>query len=699
MTHIASTLRRCGEIVLFFLVALSLVGCFPGDQISWSSDGRYMAFIGPDDDALWVCDTRTGESKRLTGKGTAVENAIMCVRFVPNGTSLVFGETLEGSGSDSVRLREVDVEKPGEFRDVVAKTEWGSFDISPDGRFVFAIEEEKDGEGKLSEIDLSSCGHKTILPSVEAGFLAVDPSCKRFLLSANERLVLIDRDTATTRLLLSNAGRSGDNSDYNFWCPKWIDEKNFLFVQSVKADNDEDGMGKLVACSLDRLTTRLLCPDVYVFAPISLSADGRLVAVTTLAPKEERFQVAIVDTKTGKKRMETNEPFHAWFGGLDPAAKRLAVETGKEDELDDAVIRILDLESGKKRTVWRNEEERLYAAAEDFAEEGDAAQSLAFCQDLLTRFPESRLKDAVRYRMLNLYLSEPLLDLDKAYGVLKDAGTTQLDEWKHMDGEISRLLWPEECRVATDPAADWITTYSTEAARKEFKFDTEQTRDLRGLWVRAGKDRLYVRVGYESNRDLSGLTFQDTLLLFRTGKAESSDTSDTLRRISEGADWDRTPERSVLFRHWYPSANGSQYDVEIRDGKGEMVSRFLASGFAPPGNPLFDVPVCTQNAKGEESVEGSVVYAISRQALGLSDGYETAIQVCTFKGGIESRKGLEHPRPTVAASRVRPFCDVADAFGTENTRERIENDLGAAETSGARIATRGVAGTFVVPRR
>jgi len=70
--------------------------------------------------------------------------------------------------------------------------------------------------------------------------------------------------------------------------------------------------------------------------------------------------------------------------------------------------------------------------------------------------------------------------------------------------------------------------------------------------------------------------------------------------------------------------------------------------------------------------------------------------VCTFKGGIESVKGLEGPR--VASVGGRTVCDVADAFGAENTKDRIEADLKAHPHPDAALTViKGVAGTIKVP--
>ena len=255
------------------------------------------------------------------------------------------------------------------------------------------------------------------------------------------------------------------------------------------------------------------------------------------------------------------------------------------------------------------------------------------------------------------YLGQPQPDLDAAYQNWQKISDNKLRD------QIRPLFWREEDRVATDPAEDWIQTYGTEAAQKEFKFNTDLTRDLRALWVRCGKERLYLRIDYGSDADLTGLTFQDTLILLNSSGADGKGA----RRISPSAEWDRAADRQVLIRHWFESGDQSQYDMEILNEKSEVIARYLASGFAPPANPLFEMVYMIPETH-------SVVYAVSRGALGLTGpARDLGIQVCAFKGGIESVKGLERPR--VASVGGRTVCDVADAFGAENTKDRIERDL------------------------
>ena len=168
--------------------------------------------------------------------------------------------------------------------------------------------------------------------------------------------------------------------------------------------------------------------------------------------------------------------------------------------------------------------------------------------------------------MLNL--NPPFSDIDQVFSSLKSLGDNDIKD------QARPFIWRDENRLANDPEKDWINKYGTVAAHDEFKFDTDLSRDLIGLWARVGDERLYIRVDYSSPIDLEGLVFQDTLLLFDYDSPNSG-----YRKISESTEWDRGAERQVLLRHWFDRAEKSQYDVEIRDDKGNVLSRFLTSDF------------------------------------------------------------------------------------------------------------------------
>lgn len=136
----------------------------------------------------------------------------------------------------------------------------------------------------------------------------------------------------------------------------------------------------------------------------------------------------------------------------------------------------------------------------------------------------------------------------------------------------------------------------------------------------------------------------------------------------------------------------SQYDIEVRDKEGEIRSRFLASGFPRAEYPEVIVYDTTAEWPG---AAGSLVMSIPRDLLKLGADAKAQIQVWTFKGGIESLRGIERPRETAAiptkegiAPPPMPLCDVADAFGEENAAARINAETLA---EGARVVIKGFA--------
>jgi hypothetical protein len=237
--------------------------------------------------------------------------------------------------------------------------------------------------------------------------------------------------------------------------------------------------------------------------------------------------------------------------------------------------------------------------------------------------------------------------------------------------------------VATDPADDLIRAYGNEASEKDFGFKTDQTRDLLGLWVRQSPTRLYVRVDLNASQDVWGMALMDLVLLFHYDGAEGG-----LDQITPLAKWDRGAQRVVRFHHWYSAGDKSQYDVEILGPTGEAVSRFQAAGFDNAQYP----DMTFMDTSGCWKTPGSIVLSFSRKALGLEGSKKVDIQACTTKGGIEEFKKLERPRE--APSDPGAFCDIADAFGAENTAARIDADATEKKTTCAII--KGCAGTFEV---
>jgi len=663
------------------LVLLAFTGCF-FEKIAWSPDGRYVVYSDYDKGKLWRWDSQTGETQAVPlresaafGKKEAIDDSVNSCRYLPSGKQIL---VVTGKGRDNDVCSHYLLDVPTGLCDRIASDTLLYFDVSSDGNRILYMKTDKEKHRtRLLEYTRGS-GERTLLSSkAELAFPSLDPAGKRVLYSGeNQGLCLLDSDKGTTRSLLAGEKRA-------YYWPRWMDEKTALYVTKLE-DQKPDMVGELQAYSLEDKTTRTLCSNVYfMYSPLSFSPDRKSVVVIAarvgagekIDENEGKiWQIAAVNIATGEVTWLTNSPFGALAPVWSPDGKRVAYLSAA---IEGGVLNVVNLETRKTTFTWRSEDEKLFANAESAAEAGDSTRTLTGCSELIQRFPQSKMCDAARYRMTLTYLGQPQQDLDAAYQNWQKISDNKLRD------QIRPLFWREEDRVATDPAEDWIQTYGTEAAQTEFKFNTDLTRDLRALWVRCGKERLYLRIDYGSDNDLTGLTFQDTLILLR-----GEDTRATMRRISPTALWDRPTDRQILIRHWFESGNQSQYDMEILNEKGEIIARYLASGFAPPANPLFEMVYTIPETN-------SVVYAVSRQTLGLVNSGNVGIQVCTFKGGIESVKGLEGPR--VASVGGRTVCDVADAFGAENTKDRIETDLKANTNPAAPVVIKGVAGTIKVP--
>jgi len=677
------------------------------EVVSWSPDGRYLVFTGHFDGEqrkMWVWDSHRGETEEIdpdqyvwrpfpdqyvsrpffAAHVRPIKNLRGC-RFLPSDKGIL-ALTQSAENDDNCDLYIVDINKKNTSH--IASNAFPGVDVSTDGESIYYVKQDE----KTKEFSLwkrrEEWGNKPIFAN-KSGFRfpRVDENEKRAVIALDQGLCLLDLDSGSTRTLLL------DPKEREIWWPAWVDDETVLCFLEEGGQNS-NAVGDLVTCSIDEATTRLICRDAYIGYPPyppSLSPDRKSV-VTAIVRRDlggdleedwrATFQAASIELSTGRLSWLTDAPFGVFSPTLSPDGKRLAY---LHMATDGGLLEVLDLETRRRTVAWRDETERLYATADSLAQGGDAPQALASWEELVKRYPESELVRCVWRRIMGLYLEPPLADLDKAFDALNKASGRSSEGVAEM---TAHLFWRESDRVAVDPAEDWITTYGTPQAEKEFGFRTDLTRDLRGLWARVGKENIYVRIDYGTNRDLSGLIFQDTVLLFDYDSPETG-----FRQIGPHTEWDRGAERQVIIRHWFETGEKSQYDMEIRDGKGETISRFLASGFPRAQYP--DVQVRHILQEGTDSV----ILALSRQALDLAKAQTVHIQVCTLKGGIEEFKGLERPRGELRDGL--PVCDVADAFGSENTRDRIEKEAGqgaagSSSTTDVRHTIRGAAGVFEI---
>ena len=666
-------MKSCKYRSLFWGCALVLIllfcqGCnlkFPFPQnISWSPDGKSIAFVSPDDSSLWLWDTRTGEAKRLTGPDRNLKENVQSPMFLPSGKEIIVCAEEEA-------ICRVGIEPPNNAT-LIDNNVSSLFNITIQGKKMYYIKEAKDKNlSYIMEYDTETDKKQQILELGGEAFSPVpDQTGRRIVFSKEEGLMLFDRDVGTTQSLFSQEKTVALASF-------WLNNSSIVFMTMKESDQGmEDMSSELVLLSLDDKTTRVLYQDVYLLSFPRLDPEKNLIYMTVVDREQDTIQLARLNLETGAMEFITNDPFGAANAELSPDRKYIAYMTNLESE--NGVVNILELESKRRSMLWRNEEERIFATAESFYDSGNSLLALSSYRDLMARFPETRLSEMAYFRMMQLYLDQPIYDLDKAFEMLHKLGTAS-----DMIERAAPLFWNKTLFLASDPPEDWIATYATEASKKDFGYNTDLPRDLRGLWVNTGKNRLYIRIDYGAGHDLTGIALQDTLILF---DYNSPDTG--FRKISETTQWDRGAERMILIRHWLESGEQSQYDLEILNHKGEIICRYLASGFSPANNPVFEL---VHVLDGETP---SVIYSISREMLDLNKPKTVNLQVCTFKGGIESHKHLERER--VVNIKGKPVCDVADAFGAENTKERIEKDSSEKGAFGAPFIIKGAAATFEV---
>lgn len=198
----------------------------------------------------------------------------------------------------------------------------------------------------------------------------------------------------------------------------------------------------------------------------------------------------------------SNDPLGSSWAAFDPTVNRMAFLSGKESS---ATLHILDWKSHKTEVVWRDAEKRLIAISHSLQQNEEYSLAISTYRDLIDKYPNSRFLNLAWFRMMQIYLTPPSVDFDKAFEALnRMLESNQL---------ASSIFWSETDLSATDPGEDWIVKYGTNEAYNKFEFNTDLTRDLLGLSVKSSDKRLFLKIDYNSNRDLSGLTFADTVIL------------------------------------------------------------------------------------------------------------------------------------------------------------------------------------------
>ncbi len=683
------------KYIIPICLLVMMTGCVVDQMVSWSPDGRYVLYSIPDEKGLWRYDTVEDKTEKIELK--TLLSPVNASGSNPLDTEIPWCSYLDGKSralicTDDGELYIVNLTNGAcELID----TELGYMGIkyiSGDTEKIYYVKGKESSDTKEYALMEYKNKNKTALFSLkeEFGYLDLSPDGRYLLYTTENSLNVYDLIENKTSVISNN------NTEGDICWPKWVNKNEIVYLLAKDTSEEKNGESLSVTLnkiSIDNRTFKPLSEPVelqkniypiflrpvreYTYEVQKKNSSEKLkitepIVVTSLKePNTGAFQPAVISIKTGDILWKSDTLSQGVGGTLSPDGQTMAYLS---DVGNFVFLETKDIKTKKQTIVWRNEAEKLFAEAEALKQAGKMRLAMDKFRSIIKEYPDSKIVIPAYSNIALLHLEPELFDLDAVYESLTKIGASEIP------AAILKDLWRPEDLIAGDPSEDLIQTYGTEKALKQFGFNTDLTRDLRSVWMRMGKKYLYIRVDYGAAFDLSGLTFQDTLLLFDFDTPGFGSAS-----ISELSEWDKTADRKIMVRHWYEAAGESQYNIEIHNDKDEITHKYLVSGFSPADNPLF------KHYTSGKGTSNSVVYAISTEMYGLnlySFIKKINIQVCTFKGGIESQLKLE----TLRFDSSKILCDVADTFGKENTRERIMADK--TENPDKPAVIKGFAGTL-----
>jgi len=334
-------------LIPLVLLAAALPGCY--ELISWSANGRYIAFCEPDPGRLWLWD---GRSERLQ---VVCDNDMVMCRFLPWGKEILYGVENNDVNLYTFRL------DTGKHRKVVADLAPLTYDVSPNGQYLYYIVElEEDGGFQLrrrrlwhpsQDQELYTGPHAMTFPAVSA-----DET--RFLLSveSDDRHALCLLDVKEGAREAARLDTLAEDADRGFAWPTWVDEERIFYILAREGD---EKVGTLCLHDMKEKATSALCEDVVTYLRPSLRPDRKRVAVTVAddfdVTETEATHIASVDLEDGKVTGLTPEGSNTSMGVFSPDGRRVAYFAGSDDGL--AGLHVLDLETGEHKVIWQEEAE------------------------------------------------------------------------------------------------------------------------------------------------------------------------------------------------------------------------------------------------------------------------------------------------------------------------------------------------------
>ncbi|MBN2312019.1 MAG: hypothetical protein JXR94_23780, partial [Candidatus Hydrogenedentes bacterium] len=409
-------------------LVVSLCGCPELPPIAWSPSGRYLAFLGGDDERLWIWDT---EAEQATPCGLDIDEDVIQCRFLNDTDLLTFKK--QGSDDSEAYWRDWTTGESWKVADRVDR--WFYSAVSDDGKYLYVVREVDSAEAEGADADAEEDG-LTIADALEGAeppkkepgttYALIERRLKKraeekVLFTYGQEMACPGVDAARARILVSFAevgDRGGillfdlatgelqridvesERRTVYYW-PTWVDEHTFVSIRGFE-DSHGDEASELVLHDLRDKSTKPLCSNAYPFVPPSLTPERDEAVVIAALPEYEEngldadeegaWQVAAVSLETGEKRFLTDEPFGVGAVACSPKARRIAYTTPIEAQ-PHTTVHIMDMDTGRPSMIWRSEEERLLARAIDLEQDAKPQEAADACLELRARFPESPMAE------------------------------------------------------------------------------------------------------------------------------------------------------------------------------------------------------------------------------------------------------------------------------------------------------------------
>ena len=245
------------------LLSFTLSACVT-DPIAWSPDGRYIAFIGGNDQRLWLWDSHTDETRKLTDK------EISACRFLPNGREIVYAE----ESNNIADFYKIDIHT--NHLEPLVQQASPYFDISNDGRYFFYLKDApEDNNVSLWQKDLTTNENVLLTAHSEHDIQCVDAdqAGERFLMTLDDgNIAFWEKGQKGEPRILKHK----DNALLVF--PQWLDENRYIYFDAKKDDEE----GDLIVDSIDKSHPKTLCENAFYWDVPSLTADGKSAIVTVM---------------------------------------------------------------------------------------------------------------------------------------------------------------------------------------------------------------------------------------------------------------------------------------------------------------------------------------------------------------------------------------------------------------------------------